>query len=397
MEYCGGGSCADLLRPFGCLKEEHIAFIMRSCLKGLAYIHSEKKIHRDIKAENILITYKGEVKLADFGVSSQLTYTMTRKRTFVGTPFWMAPEVITTSEGYNCKADIWSLGITALELALGSPPYCDLKPTAAIFKIVENDPPQLPQFAKAPSYSYGKQQQQHHQQLKVTFTNEFREFVNLALMKDSLLRASAEILLESRFIRLTYRRSGLNLLTLLQPKKRFDEVEKQKLKLGMDREKKKLEKKKIEIADDNNNNNNNLHSKKPKQNIIVHNVDHHHPPHHLSADSDVIMTDWDFEDNNNTEENEYISTYKRMTMHLNHQFEFTKNTTNQQAGQVFQHILLKAFERVEYRANRSSAKAITRNLSAMFVEGEKKVPGLGGAFVEEMWVVLCALKKEQGI
>ena len=122
-----------------------------------------------------------------------------------------------------------------------------------------------------------------------------------------------------------------------------------------------------------NNNNNNLHSKKPKQNIIVQICRSHSILLIIFQPTrDVIMTDWDFEDNNNTEENEYISTYKRMAMHLNHQFEPTKNSSSQQAGQVFQHILLKAFERVEYRANRSSVKAITRNLSRHVCRRGKK-------------------------
>ncbi|WFD41913.1 non-specific serine/threonine protein kinase [Malassezia psittaci] len=177
MEYCAGGSCVDLIES-GLLHEQHMAPVLREVLLALQYLHSENKLHRDIKAANVLLSQNGSIKLADFGVAGQLTSAAKKDSSFVGTPYWMSPEVVKQS-GYDTKADIWSVGILAYELAEGDPPYANLHPMKVLHLIPRNPPPTLP----------------------ATHGKLFCDFVRLCLTRDPLQRPSAQELLRHKFIR----------------------------------------------------------------------------------------------------------------------------------------------------------------------------------------------------
>ncbi|XP_037116911.1 misshapen-like kinase 1 isoform X2 [Syngnathus acus] len=186
MEYCGAGSVTDLVKKTkgNCLKEDWIAYICREVLRGLSHLHSHHVIHRDIKGQNVLLTENAEVKLVDFGVSAQLDKTIGRRNTFIGTPYWMAPEVIACDENpestYDYRSDLWSLGITALEMAEGAPPLCDMHPMRALFLIPRNPPPRL----KSKKWS-----------------KRFLSFIDSCLVKNHLHRPTTDVLLRHAFIR----------------------------------------------------------------------------------------------------------------------------------------------------------------------------------------------------
>ncbi|KAK7902117.1 hypothetical protein WMY93_018886 [Mugilogobius chulae] len=184
MEYCGGGSLQDIYHVTGPLSESQIAYMSRETLQGLYYLHSKGKMHRDIKGANILLTDNGYVKLADFGVSAQITATLAKRKSFIGTPYWMAPEVAAVERkgGYNQLCDIWAVGITAIELAELQPPMFDLHPMRALFLMTKSNfqPPKLKD--------------------KIKWTNNFHHFVKLALTKNTKKRPTAEKLLQHPFV-----------------------------------------------------------------------------------------------------------------------------------------------------------------------------------------------------
>uniref|UniRef100_A0A8C5HQG9 non-specific serine/threonine protein kinase n=1 Tax=Gouania willdenowi TaxID=441366 RepID=A0A8C5HQG9_GOUWI len=189
LELCNGGSVTDLAK--GMLKrgdrmdEAIIAYILHEALMGLQHLHIHKTIHRDVKGNNILLTTQGGIKLVDFGVSAQLTNTRLRRNTSVGTPFWMAPEVIACEQQldstYDARCDVWSLGITAIELGDGDPPLSELHPMRALFKIPRNPPPTL-----------------HQPEL---WSDDFNDFICKCLIKDFELRPNVLDLLQHVFIK----------------------------------------------------------------------------------------------------------------------------------------------------------------------------------------------------
>uniref|UniRef100_UPI00358E2AB9 mitogen-activated protein kinase kinase kinase kinase 4-like n=1 Tax=Myxine glutinosa TaxID=7769 RepID=UPI00358E2AB9 len=186
MEFCGAGSVTDLIKNTkgNTLKEEWIAYICREILRGLSHLHQHKVIHRDIKGQNVLLTENAEVKLVDFGVSAQLDRTIGRRNTFIGTPYWMAPEVIACDENpdatYDYRSDLWSLGITAIEMAEGAPPLCDMHPMRALFLIPRNPPPRL----KSKKWS-----------------KKFHSFIDSCLVKNYVQRSSTDQLLKHPLVR----------------------------------------------------------------------------------------------------------------------------------------------------------------------------------------------------
>nr|XP_056717041.1 myosin-IIIb [Euleptes europaea] len=189
LELCNGGSVTDLVK--GLLKcgqrldEAIISYILYGALLGLQHLHNNRIIHRDVKGNNILLTTEGGVKLVDFGVSAQLTSTRLRRNTSVGTPFWMAPEVIACEQqydySYDARCDVWSLGITAIELGDGDPPLFDMHPVKTLFKIPRNPPPTLLQ--------------------PELWSRGFNHFISQCLIKDFEKRPSVTHLLEHPFIR----------------------------------------------------------------------------------------------------------------------------------------------------------------------------------------------------
>ncbi|XP_012529038.1 serine/threonine-protein kinase 10 isoform X2 [Monomorium pharaonis] len=185
IEYCDGGAVDSIMVELEkALTEIQIAYICQHMTKGLAFLHKSKVVHRDLKAGNVLLTMAGGVKIADFGVSAKNKHTLQKHDTFIGTPYWMAPEVVLCEtfrdNPYDFKVDIWSLGITLIEFAQMEPPNHEMSPMRVLLKIQKGDPPKLDQPGK--------------------WSKEFNDFIAKALIKDPTSRPTADDLLKHPFI-----------------------------------------------------------------------------------------------------------------------------------------------------------------------------------------------------
>ncbi|EEB09265.1 STE/STE20/YSK protein kinase Nak1 [Schizosaccharomyces japonicus yFS275] len=198
MDYCQGGSVRTLMEA-GSIDELHNSIIIRETLLALQFIHRAGIIHRDIKAANILISQHGDVKLCDFGIAAQLNIGRRKRTTFIGTPYWMAPEVIRDGQDYNYMADIWSLGITTYEIATGMPPFAKEDPLRAVYLVANSESPRL----------------------EGNFSSLIKEFVSLCLQQVPEERQSATELLKSKFIRYYSRSSTTELQPLIRRYERW--------------------------------------------------------------------------------------------------------------------------------------------------------------------------------
>lgn len=185
MPLFSGGSLGNMLRyrySTGIHDEVLVAYILKETLQALSYFHKDQQIHRDVKASNMLIHADGHIVLSDFGVAAKMRDNMP-VQTFAGSPCWMAPEIIDneSNSGYDCKADMWSFGITAIELVKGLPPFAELPAMKVIMMIISKEPPKL-----------GRDD---------LFDPNFKEMVNSCLQKDPHLRPTAEHLMGNKFFR----------------------------------------------------------------------------------------------------------------------------------------------------------------------------------------------------
>lgn len=188
LEFMDGGSLTEVVTGDHHMTEPQIALATKDIMEALAFLHSKDFIHRDIKSDNILLNSKGEVKLADFGYCAQLTREKDKRTSVVGTPYWMAPELVRGQE-YGTKVDIWSMGIMAIEMVDGEPPYIDYPPIRALFLIATNGTPELKNPEK--------------------LSPDFKDFLLKCLAVDTDVRPSAAELLVHPFLRKTCQRKDL--------------------------------------------------------------------------------------------------------------------------------------------------------------------------------------------